>query len=74
MMTGPQHYAEAERLVALAAPSGAPVDMQMVAEAQVNATLALAAATAETTMATVSGPAYGYGYQAPTSEQLGLPS
>jgi hypothetical protein len=44
-MTGPEHYAEAERLVALAGMGGAPADMQIVAEAQVHATLAVAAAT-----------------------------
>ena len=50
-MTGPEHYAEAERLLgivseAVAEPGDVPLNKQIVAEAQVHATLALAAATA----------------------------
>ncbi|MFE0808160.1 hypothetical protein ACFW34_11840 [Streptomyces sp. NPDC058848] len=52
-MTGPEHYREAERLLAVAASSdqttyeGAnPEADRTIAEAQVHATLALAAATA----------------------------
>ncbi|MDT5026623.1 MAG: hypothetical protein QOE61_3049 [Micromonosporaceae bacterium] len=53
-MTGPEHYGEAERLVGPrtvhSIPSGepreAPPTMDMILQAQVHATLALAAATA----------------------------
>ena len=46
-MTGPEHYREAERLTALATEGlPAPQHAAVVAEAQVHATLALAAATA----------------------------
>ncbi|MCX4827133.1 hypothetical protein OG746_26935 [Streptomyces sp. NBC_01016] len=49
-MTGPEHYVEAERLVAEAAVDGAEgtrfVRPENLAAAQVHATLALAAATA----------------------------
>lgn len=44
MTTGPQHYAEAERL--LATRGGTTPRSSILAEAQVHATLALAAATA----------------------------
>lgn len=54
-MKGPQHYAEAERLLELAPGSG---DYEMtVAVAQVHATLALAAATVE---ANDNGPSIGF--------------
>jgi len=45
-MTGPEHYREAERLLAIAAAStDAPgITAQVTAEAQVHATLALSAA------------------------------
>lgn len=50
-MTGPEHYREAERLLAIVAPipataEDAPANASIVAEAQAHATLALAAATA----------------------------
>ncbi|MET8978509.1 hypothetical protein ABZX85_23115 [Streptomyces sp. NPDC004539] len=52
-MTGPEHYHEAERLLAVAADSSEttyagenPEADRTIAEAQVHATLALAAATA----------------------------
>lgn len=47
-MNGPQHYAEAERLTELAT-EGLPTlqHAAVIAEAQVHATLALAAATAD---------------------------
>jgi hypothetical protein len=58
-MTGPQHYAEAERLIAFGREKGdshrsvrssadpSPADLQSIlADAQIHATLALAAATA----------------------------
>lgn len=46
-MNGPQHYVEAERLLALASLGDTdPRDVLTVAAAQVHATLALAAATA----------------------------
>lgn len=48
-MTGPEHYAEAEACLDSArdVPSGTPeVAAELVAQAQVHATLALAAATA----------------------------
>ncbi|MFF6904558.1 hypothetical protein ACFY9Q_01280 [Streptomyces sp. NPDC012389] len=49
-MTGPQHYREAERLLAEARHEGADgvayVRLENIAAAQVHATLALAAATA----------------------------
>jgi hypothetical protein len=48
-MTGPEHYREAERLLAAQAKSGRagfPDDPRALAKAQVHATLALAAATA----------------------------
>lgn len=44
-VTGPEHYAEAERLLELASADCGPVDNAIRAEAQVHATLALAAAT-----------------------------
>ncbi|MEC4615833.1 hypothetical protein [Tsukamurella tyrosinosolvens] len=49
-MTGPEHYAEAERLLALAAEEydvADPYHTSAVASAQVHATLALAAATVQ---------------------------
>lgn len=47
-MTGPQHYAEAERLLAVCAGNqrGSRLDAMCTAAANVHATLALAAATA----------------------------
>ena len=44
-MTGPQHYREAEETIAAAkkVQRGSPEDMSLMAEAQVHATLALAA-------------------------------
>lgn len=53
-MTGPEHYLEAERLLAIEATIPAnndetnPAAMQTIAEAHIHATLALAAATALT--------------------------
>ena len=44
-MTGPEHYREAERLLELADNVGP--DAEIYAEAQIHATLALAAATAD---------------------------
>lgn len=48
-MNGPEHYAEAERLLATADASSTPDNAAafLVSIAQVHATLALAAATAE---------------------------
>lgn len=48
MATGPSHYCEAERLLGIARESeNAPIAVaQILAEAQIHATLALAAATA----------------------------
>ena len=48
-MTGPEHYKEAERLIDLA-DEGAADWQPLAAEAQVHATLALAAATATSFM------------------------
>jgi len=45
-MTGPEHYREAERLLAIAGDDY-EAQSQIHAEAQIHATLALAAATAE---------------------------
>ena len=46
-MTGPEHYREAERLLAIAGmPKYREGAQQLLAEAQVHATLALVAATA----------------------------
>jgi hypothetical protein len=48
-MTGPEHYREAERLLGETfqnVPNGDPAEPVILAEAQVHATLALAAATA----------------------------
>jgi len=46
-MTGPEHYTEAERLLAFNAGNRAdPSEPAFIAAAQVHATLALAAATA----------------------------
>ena len=47
-MTGPEHYLEAEKALAGTThlERGAAADMSLLAEAQVHATLALAAATA----------------------------
>ncbi|MEU6217233.1 hypothetical protein ABZ845_06870 [Streptomyces sp. NPDC047022] len=48
-MTGPDHYHEAEKLLDHAfgiEDRGSPEDLSLLAEAQVHATLALAAATA----------------------------
>lgn len=47
-MTGPEHYREAERLLAVCAglQRGSELDTACTAAAQVHATLALAAATA----------------------------
>ncbi|MFE2019846.1 hypothetical protein ACFW9O_17600 [Streptomyces sp. NPDC059499] len=47
-MTGPEHYREAERRLLMAWEEDSPQERstQLVAEAQVHATLALAAATA----------------------------
>lgn len=47
-MTGPEHYREAEQLLADSRKieRGSATDVSMLAEAQVHATLALAAATA----------------------------
>lgn len=68
-MTGTEHYAEAERLLEQAGEVGARVGAESCAAiaimAQVHATLALAAATAATTMAAEYGPAWGYGASAP---------
>lgn len=49
MATGPEHYQEAERLLAVCAgpQRGTPLDAACAAAAQVHATLALAAAYAE---------------------------
>ncbi len=49
-MTGPEHYAEAERLLAVCAgpQRGTDLDKSCTAAAQVHATLAVAAATALT--------------------------
>ena len=46
-MTGQEHYREAEEIVAASkkVSRGSPEDMSLMAEAQVHATLALAAAT-----------------------------
>lgn len=48
-MNGPEHYAEAERLLLLAAGSPDPAGAggRLVAQAQVHATLAQAAATVD---------------------------
>jgi len=46
-MTGPQHYAEAERLLAEVAESDAETAAPAHAAAQIHATLALAASFAE---------------------------
>lgn len=53
-MTGPEHYREAERRLTMAweEDSTQKRSMQLVAEAQVHATLALAAATAHGTVPT----------------------
>lgn len=60
-MTGPEHYREAERLVALAHDMADQKHQEradfIIARAQVHATLALAAATIDTT-ASVRGPAW----------------
>ena len=51
-MTGPEHYAEAERLLEISSSTSAhgfpdnPQHLPMLAAAQIHATLALAAATA----------------------------
>lgn len=45
-MTGPEHYREAERLIASSYRDGELSPEALIAEAQVHATLALAAATA----------------------------
>jgi hypothetical protein len=47
-MTGPEHYIQAERLIADSgsAELGSPQEMGLLVAAQVHATLALAAATA----------------------------
>lgn len=49
-MTGPEHYRAAEQLIEIAKNSqDAPIaTAQLLAEAQIHATLALAAATADT--------------------------
>ena len=56
-MTGPQHYAEAERrlLMAWEEDSTPERSTQLVAEAQVHATLAVAAATATQTSVAAFG-------------------
>lgn len=46
-MTGPEHYQEAERLVAIISNWTTGDPSPLIAEAQVHATLALAAATAQ---------------------------
>lgn len=46
-MTGPEHYREAERLLNSVPANGEAISMQCVTEAQVHATLALAAATVD---------------------------
>src|ERR1043165_3815225 len=53
-MTGPEHYREAERRLLMAWEEDSPQERstQLVAEAQVHATLALAAATAHHVVAT----------------------
>jgi hypothetical protein len=53
-MTGPEHYREAERRLLMAWEEDSPQERstQLVAEAQVHATLALAAATAYHVVAT----------------------
>lgn len=62
MATGPEHYREAERLLEQAAvDSRDPMrryveDANVIAAAQVHATLALAAATAEDVVRTPAGP------------------
>lgn len=48
-MTGPEHYQEAERLLAGAAGYFDQIEPNRIALAQVHATLALAAATARST-------------------------
>jgi hypothetical protein len=63
-MTGPEHYAAAERYTQMGEP--------FLVLAQIHATLALAAATADTTFAAEYGPAYGYGIDKPTSVTLPL--
>jgi hypothetical protein len=45
-MTGPEHYREAERLLEASKDRGSADETARIAEAQVHATLALAAATA----------------------------
>lgn len=57
-MNGPEHYTEAEHLLAASAQTDAEVAMWQVAQAQVHATLALAAAVL-TAAEVIAGPARG---------------
>lgn len=59
-MNGPEHYREAERLLTIA-EAGQPAHLHasVVAEAQVHATLALAAATAAPQATAYDGDEYG---------------
>jgi hypothetical protein len=62
-MTGPEHYLAAEQYAEMGEESNTTERaLPFYALAQIHATLALAAATAETTL---GGLAYGYGYEAP---------
>ncbi|MEC4616315.1 hypothetical protein [Tsukamurella tyrosinosolvens] len=56
-MNGPEHYAEAEQLLAIVDVNGTdPRDAAVLAAAQVHATLALAAATALGSCFAATGP------------------
>jgi len=65
-MTGPEHYREAERLLAEVAESNAETAAPAHAAAQIHATLALAAATALPGTARYEGEAHAWWWVAGT--------
>lgn len=69
-MNGPEHYIDAERLLKLAGNSHHAVRPDMLAAAQVHATLAVAAATAE---AAPESPTCGPLVQPPTPAGVPIP-
>lgn len=61
-MTGPEHYREAERLLAKSKASSADVANWEVAQAQAHATLALVAAQMEQASVTAGGSGFVSGW------------
>jgi hypothetical protein len=65
-MTGPEHYREAERLIAASGADDSYEPSQSLQAAQVHATLALAAATADRRL--LAGMPLGQTYNNPSAQ------